>query len=519
MADEIKLQSAKENSTNELLHKPGIAGVGIGKKIVNGIPTQQDSIMVFVQEKIDDQIISKQNDNAYLIPSEIDGIPTDVFECGEITKMTAGLKERKRPIKPGYSISHSKVSAGTIGGIFYDKDNDVVVLSNFHVLTPDGKAKIGDIIYQPGTIDNNLDLTFKGWIKPLDSLPYIATLKDYIKLSESGSNTHDSAIAKIHPELVKGGFIDIIYPQLGKPLSGFGTIDVNQNIYKLGRTTGFTTGKILSKSATFKIPYDFGVATFTDCIISTPMSQGGDSGSIGINENMQAFGLLFAGSQKVTLYNPISHVANYYGLKIIDHVNQIVTQNTLINTLDWRGYNWKIFTLDGKISLENDNKIHILENANQHAYIETHVSDKKSITCRLNTGTDKGSICGIGIILLFQNGSLKINLRYNDTYGVYYNNNVDNVQNTHNTYGKVEPMKIYTITCSLTNGTWTCSIINDKNQKVDVISIPSIVLGPGPHTVRIGKTGKHNGPQDNVVTNSSEAGETGLSKILFIRMS
>jgi hypothetical protein len=149
MPSKNKLQKAKETSTNELLHKPGISGVGIGKKIVNGIPTDEDAIMVFVQSKVDKETVNKQNNDLCMIPSEIDGIPTDVFECGEIVKM-AGLKERKRPIKPGYSVSHGKVTAGTIGGIFYDKDGDVVILSNFHVLTPDGKAKIGDIIYQPG---------------------------------------------------------------------------------------------------------------------------------------------------------------------------------------------------------------------------------------------------------------------------------------------------------------------------------------------------------------------------------
>lgn len=508
-----RLSDAKEASTIELLHKPGISGIGIGKKIVNGIPTKEDAIMVFVQNKVDPETVNKQTNDLSMIPSSIDGIPTDVFECGEITKMV-GLKEKKRPIKPGYSVSHGKVSAGTIGGIFYDKDNDIVILSNFHVLTPDGKAKIGDIIYQPGTVDANSNLEFKGWTRPLDDLPYIGTLKAYNNLTATGTHTHDSAIAKVHPDLVKSGFVDLIYPQLGKPLSGFGTVEVNQNVYKLGRTTGFTTGKILSKSATFKIPYEFGIATFTDCIISTAMSQGGDSGSIGINENMQAFGLLFAGSQKVTLYNPISHVANHYGLKVIQDLNAPTPINNQVNQdniIKWNDYNWKMITVDGKISILND-RIHIQENANHHAYIETSINNKTRIKCKLNTGTDKGATWGIGVALVFPNGIVKINLRHNGTYGSYYNENM-NIS-----IGKVEPNKIYIISFHLENDVWHGIVENEEGIKVEISTIPINVVGGKPHTIRIGKTGDNHGPQDYAPVNSVNAGEIGICKILNVTM-
>jgi len=510
MPNNNKLIKAKETSTNELLHKPGIAGVGIGKKIIDGIQTNQDAIMVFVQSKVSKETVNLQSNDLSMIPTEIEGIETDVFECGEIVKM-AGLREKVRPIKPGFSVSHGKVSAGTIGGIFYDKDGDTVILSNFHVLTPDGKAKIGDLIYQPGTIDTTEDITDKGWIRPLDKLPYIATLKSHSNLSSTGVNTHDSAIAKIHPDLVRSGFIDIIYPQLGKPLSGFGTVDVNNNIYKLGRTTGFTTGKILSKSTTFKIPYDFGLATFNDCIISTAMSQGGDSGSIGINENMQAFGLLFAGSQKVTIYNPISHVVKHYGLQIIGNQTPQTSATSPQNQeiIRWHDLNWKIVTLDGKILLNND-RIVIKDNASHHSFIETSVINPKKVVAKIHTGTDKGVSWGPGVALVFPNGIMRINLRFNDAYGAYYNDNFNIC------LGKVRPNTTYTIIFKLENDMWRGYVEDDKAVKFEIISLPVMVLGGAPHTLRLGKMGENHGAQDYAPPNSGLEGDEGMCKIIFM---
>ena len=514
MSDHKKLLKAKETSTNELLHKPGISGVGIGKKIIDGIQTDKDAIIVFVQSKFNEETINLQNNNLSMIPPEVEGIQTDVFECGEIVKM-AGLKEKVRPIKPGFSVSHGQVSAGTIGGIFYDKDGDTVILSNFHVLTPDGKAKIGDIIYQPGTIDTTEDIVFKGWIRPFDKLPYIATLKNHSNLSSVGTHTHDSAIAKIHPDLVKSGFIDTIYPQLGKPLSGFGTVEVNNNVYKLGRTTGFTTGKILSKSTTFKIPYDFGLATFTDCIISTAMSQGGDSGSVGINENMQAFGLLFAGSQKVTIYNPISHVAEYYGLRIIGNQTPQTADQTTDQTphdqemIRWHDLNWKVVTLDGKITLAND-RITIKDNASHHSFIETSIINPHKVVAKIHTGTDKGVNWGPGAALVFPNGTIRINLRFNDTYGAYFNDNYNIC------LGKVKPNTTYTIIFKLENNMWRGYVEDDKAVKFEIISLPIMVLGGPPHTLRLGKMGENHGAQDYAPPSSGLEGEMGVCKIIFM---
>jgi hypothetical protein len=62
--------------------------------------------------------------------------------------------------------------------------------------------------------------------------------------------------------------------------------------------------------ATVNVSYGVGqVATFEGQIISGPMSQGGDSGSLLVaGSSLQAVGLLFAGSDQTTVFNPIQAV-------------------------------------------------------------------------------------------------------------------------------------------------------------------------------------------------------------------
>jgi len=50
-------------------------------------------------------------------------------------------------------------------------------------------------------------------------------------------------------------------------------------------------------------------ALFTNQILTTNMSKGGDSGSLLVDgEGNKAVGLLFAGSDEVTIHNPIGFV-------------------------------------------------------------------------------------------------------------------------------------------------------------------------------------------------------------------
>ena len=125
-------------------------------------------------------------------------------------------------------------------------------------------------------------------------------------------NFIDAALAKPKSEsMVKPEILQIGIPTgIGKPTLGM-------LVQKSGRTTGYTTGKIKDMSATVKVQYDKKTALFRNQILTTAMSKGGDSGSLVLDEKKRAVGLLFAGSDVVTICNPIQEVMRLLGVEII----------------------------------------------------------------------------------------------------------------------------------------------------------------------------------------------------------
>jgi hypothetical protein len=96
-------------------------------------------------------------------------------------------------------------------------------------------------------------------------------------------------------------------------ISGTKAASLGMQVRKTGRTTEFTTGSVTLLNATVNISYNtaMGVRTarFVGQVITSPMSQGGDSGSLIVDAtDNQAVGLLFAGSTLATIFNPIDNV-------------------------------------------------------------------------------------------------------------------------------------------------------------------------------------------------------------------
>jgi hypothetical protein len=88
---------------------------------------------------------------------------------------------------------------------------------------------------------------------------------------------------------------------------------MNMNVRKYGRTTEYTEGTIRAMNATVNINYSTAAgnrtARFVGQVITSGMSQGGDSGSLVVDKDTgSAVGLLFAGSDKATIFTPIQVV-------------------------------------------------------------------------------------------------------------------------------------------------------------------------------------------------------------------
>ena len=482
-----EISQIKESIADQYLNLKTVNGVGIGHKWVNGTPTDTPAILVFVQKKASRSNVIGKFSATELIPSQIDGVPVDVIEVGDLVKQ--GFEPKVRPIRPGYSCGHRDITAGTIGGLFLDKDNHPVVLSNNHVLANENNAKLGDPIYQPGPLDSRGDLTFTGWNNSPTSLPYFATLKDYEKLSPAG-NKHDSAIARIHESFVNAGMVNPIYPTVNKPLAGFSTATVNMAVQKMGRTTGYTTGRVIGLNATFTIRYDQGDLRFNQSIVTSSMSAGGDSGSLIFDMNMNAIGLLFAGSGKVTLANRIDTVVNRYGLQ------PYIINSTPIPSFELDDGKWQAATVRGTIAYKPD-AVQLAGPANAYNVLQRSINGFKSIRVTVNTGTDQGLSWGPGISVNWPNGNLKINLRRKHTYGASLNGKESTG------IGRVLPNKEYVLRIKREDSIYVGEIMSD-GVWTTVITVPTSVLAGNPTNLLIGKTNKN-----GTLSDYSALGRTG----------
>ena len=97
--------------------------------------------------------------------------------------------------------------------------------------------------------------------------------------------------------------------EIGRP-NGTSTAQLGMEIRKHGRTTGYTEGTITLMNATVDVSYGEDLqARFVGQVIATPMSQGGDSGALIVErDNLNAVGLIFAGSRRATIFTPMQTV-------------------------------------------------------------------------------------------------------------------------------------------------------------------------------------------------------------------
>jgi len=242
----------------------------------------------------------------------------DIRIVGRIDKRTkkpAGLpwyQRNTRPLLIGASVGHVKVTAGTLSG-FVKRGSVVYLLSNNHVLANEDRAKSGDRIIQRARFD--------GGKHPADD---VAKLKYWIRFKKNGTNFVDAALGAIEQGITYDA--NVLTGLVGgkdRQLAGIGPefIDEGDVVYKVGRTTGATKGRVTAFDLdNVVINYDLGNLRFDGQIEiegtgQGPFSDGGDSGSLIVNADMQAIALLFAGSDSgggnnmgLTFANPIHRI-------------------------------------------------------------------------------------------------------------------------------------------------------------------------------------------------------------------
>jgi hypothetical protein len=240
----------------------------------------------------------------------------DVRVIGPVRALSAPdpgtLRGRLRPLRPGISVAHPAVSAGTLGG-FVRTSAGLAILSNNHVLAASDAAAVGDAILQPGPADGGT------------AAARVATLSAFQRFSIGEPNLVDAAVALVDdgvasdPGDVPGG-------PLQAPVPAGLDVDPDEPVEKIGRTTGHTRGRITAVEVdAVAVQYDDAVLRFDDQIeiegLTGAFSAGGDSGSVIWRSRDRApAALLFAGSSAggargtgVTFAHPLDTVLRLLG--------------------------------------------------------------------------------------------------------------------------------------------------------------------------------------------------------------
>lgn len=301
----VSMESLKgfvRKESTRFLKQPNVTSVGIGYKIKDGKPTKDLSIQFTVARKVAPEAL--EGIGATQLPKSVtvDGVEvsTDVlqrsFDKGarevrpEVRlEATSVRKAVVNPVRPGVSVGHKNISAGTVGCVVYDADNGApYILSNWHVLNG-ATGKVGDDIVQPGRHDDNrVDKNVVG------------------KLARSHLGiAGDCAIASISDRRLDPSIVDlnVAVRRIGEP-------DLGDRVIKSGRTTGVTYGVVRRIHVTVKINYDEAGDHEIGCFEIGPdddhpasdgeISMGGDSGSAwmyvdGKKSTDMMVGLHFAG--------------------------------------------------------------------------------------------------------------------------------------------------------------------------------------------------------------------------------
>ncbi|MBS1794316.1 MAG: hypothetical protein JSS81_10705 [Acidobacteria bacterium] len=291
-----------------------IHAIGVGKIDA----TDDFCIQVFVEDARRDML---DDPPTRLLPAEYRSLPIVVYEMPRADFLSLGLDERAAettldPRRPheilcgGLSGGNVNLAgeAGTIGYFFRPNLLDsaahvflkkhVYLLSNAHVFADLRRAAKDetDLVVQPAPGETQ-------------SLRAVAGLYDYAPIRFDGDvenpNFIDAAIARIfggqsyRPEIPRIGKIADHLPKE--------SVELRAECRKFGRTTGYTEGRVFSIHLSIWVKYSArGEAFFKDQFLILPARGGsfvrhGDSGSLLVDRENRALGLLFAGAGAKTV--------------------------------------------------------------------------------------------------------------------------------------------------------------------------------------------------------------------------
>ena len=272
---------------------------------------------------------------------EVNGIPIQYrraeFDIRAELKLPAGgpgspgassfVPERRKhnPLHMGFQIQNFDdndregilgqgfITIGTLGCFVKLDGGEMALLSNNHVIAGENDGQRStDRITQPGA-GNHADVVNQ----------HVATLNNFADIHHSPAgarpmtgnvvyNVLDAGIATLEANV---NFSASYLPLRRRPSPiGFAIAHKNDEVFKVGRTTGLTFGRVMATDTIVgPVPYRHGEAWFERSIQiegenGLQFSDQGDSGSAIVKTNGEIVGILYAGNGKQTYVCPIEDV-------------------------------------------------------------------------------------------------------------------------------------------------------------------------------------------------------------------
>lgn len=237
-----------------------------------------------------------------------DPAPVSLMEPDQYSN---GIRERQETIIGGISGANTNLTgqSGTIGYFCTRKSKlprrkEIYLLSNSHVFADLRKTKVddSDLIMQPSPGEPSSN-------RPIGMLVNFSAVKFDAGIKEP--NHVDAAIAKLWEPQPHNPVIPLIGAVKGYVEKK--DIDLGEAVRKFGRTTGYTEGRIFSIYLDIWIRYDrTGQSAFfqNQFLIEpalpefTKFVSKGDSGSLVVDAEQHAIGLVFGGMSDATESTP-----------------------------------------------------------------------------------------------------------------------------------------------------------------------------------------------------------------------
>jgi hypothetical protein len=219
---------------------------------------------------------------------------------------------------------------GTLGALVADRNSNLYILSNNHVLAESDQARTGDTVVQPALVDLNCNPQAG---RSVGSLRYVVPI-------QSTQTNVDAALAAATPAVDGTGAILQLGPSINgvltaaAPAAGGGEALtaglLNQlHVVKSGRTTGLTCSTVNTVDLSVQVDYYYDCAETQPYYTKTYVNQigmpgasfadSGDSGALVMDaSNAQPVGLFFASgaddsNHGFSVANPIQDVLSELG--------------------------------------------------------------------------------------------------------------------------------------------------------------------------------------------------------------